>query len=97
MKTIKEEKKVTSAICDDNGFEIFITYDLIKVIEGWERDEDDMFTALEYHYEIGHVYDIVLECGKNSVSIFAVVSKNSEMENSIFETLFETAKENWNN
>lgn len=97
MKKITEEKKVTATILDDNGFEIYMICDLQKIITGWERDEDDIFTPYEYHFEVRHIYDIVLQSGNNTVSICNVVTKNNAMEQSMIETILETADEIWNN
>lgn len=97
MKTITEEKKVTATILDENGFEIYMICDLQKIITGWERDEDDIFTPYEYHFEVRHIYDIVLQSGNNIVSICNVVTKNNAMEQSMINTILETAEEIWNN
>lgn len=97
MKTIIEEKKVTATILDENGFEIYMICDLQKIITGWERDEDDIFTPYEYHFEVRHIYDIVLQSESNLVSIFNAVTKNTAMEQSMINTILETAEEIWNN
>lgn len=96
MKTITEEKKVAATILDENGFEIYMICDLQKIITGWERDEDDIFTPYEYHFNVRHVYDIVIESGSNLVSIFNVITKNTEMEQSMIETILEDADGIWN-
>jgi hypothetical protein len=95
-KTITKEKKITSPISDDNGYEIFVTYTLLEVIEGWERDEDDLFTPLEFHYEIEAIHDVVLQHHTHFISIADAVLKNSLMHDIICNTLLETAEDNWN-
>jgi hypothetical protein len=96
-KIITKEKKITSPISDDNGYEIFVTYTLLEVIEGWERDEDDLFTPIEFHYEIQTIHDVVLQYHSHFVSIGETVFTNSIMFDVICNTLLENAEDNWNN
>lgn len=91
------EKKITSPICDDNGYEIFVTYTLVQHVTEWERDEDDIRTPVEYHFEIDTIHDIVLMFRSDMVSIMNTVSKNSVMYDNICNSLLDYAEDNWNN
>jgi len=91
------EKKITSPICIDNEYEIFATYTLVQEVTEWERDEDDIRTPVEYHFEIDKIHDVVLMFNSDMVSIANSVLKNSIMYDNICNTLLEHAEENWNN
>lgn len=90
------EKKITSPICDDNGYELFVTYTLVKVVTEWEYDEDQIKTPVSYHFEIETIHDIVLMFRSDMVSIANTVLKNSVMYDHITNTLLESAEDNWN-